>query len=383
VKIALVHKRLDRSGGTELDLFKTAEGLRDLGHDVHLFCGEMRVAAPPGVTAHCIAPIRLGRTAELLSLAWRAPKVIAQESCDLVMSFDRAPDCDVVRCGGGTHRGFLDRIAAEAGLLRHLWQSASAYHRAVLALEKRQFHSGRMKKIIAVSTEVKRDIMANYGVAADRIAVLYNGVDERRFHPRRRIHEGQAVRGRWKIPAEAQVVLFVGSGFRRKGLDRLIALWQTPELASAYLLVVGADARLGRYRSRAERAAPGKIIFAERQSDIEDFYGAADVVALPSVQEAFGNVVLEALSSGLPVLVSRAAGAAEILRGQLIAGIVERPGDSAELAAKLIGLLRMAGSDAVRQEARSLGEAYSWQRHFSALDALLRELHGSQTSLAS
>jgi UDP-glucose:(heptosyl)LPS alpha-1,3-glucosyltransferase len=288
-----------------------------------------------------------------------------------------------VRCGGGTHRGFLDRIAAEAGPLRRLWQSTSAYHRAVLALEKRQFHSGQMKKIIAVSAEVKRDIMANYGVAGERIAVLYNGVDERRFHPQRRIPGGQAVRARWKIPAEAQVVLFVGSGFRRKGLDRLISIWKTPELASAYLLVVGADARLGWYRSRAEATAPGRIIFAGRQSDIEDYYGAADVVALPSVQEAFGNVVLEALASGLSVLVSRSAGAAETLRGQLIAGIVERPSDGAELAAKLIGLLRMAGSEAIRQEARGIGEAYSWRRHFNTLDALLSEIHGTPTRLVS
>lgn len=43
MKIALVHKRLDLKGGTERDLFKTAEGLRDLGHEIHLFCGEFGV----------------------------------------------------------------------------------------------------------------------------------------------------------------------------------------------------------------------------------------------------------------------------------------------------------------------------------------------------
>ena len=41
MKIALVHKRLDKSGGTELDFYRTAAGLRDLGHEVHLFCSEL------------------------------------------------------------------------------------------------------------------------------------------------------------------------------------------------------------------------------------------------------------------------------------------------------------------------------------------------------
>ena len=374
MKIALVHRRLDLNGGTERDLFRTAEGLRDLGHDVHLFCGEYRVAAPASITPHQIPALRSGRTVQLLSLALRAPKVIAQAACDLVLSFDRMPDCDVLRCGGGTHRGFLRRLAEDGGATSRLWPIMSPYHRTVLALERRQYHSKRVKKIVAVSAAVKRDIMTNYQVASERISVLYNGVDLRRFHPQKRAQSGQSVRALWKIPPDAPLVLFVGSGFRRKGLDRLFSIWHSPKLASAYLLIVGNDARLGRYRSWADGVAPGRIVFAGLRSEIENYYGAADVVALPSLQEAFGNVVLEALASGLPVLVSRAVGAAEILSGSLVRGIVERPDDGAELLATLVSLLGKAGGEALRLEARSIGETYSWERHFHGLAALLREV---------
>jgi len=207
--------------------------------------------------------------------------------------------------------------------------------------------------------------------------LIYNGVDQRRFHPEKRARSGQTVRARWNIPADAPLVLFVGSGFRRKGLDRLLSIWSSPKLASAYLLIVGSDARLGRYRSWADSAAPGRIIFAGQQDEIENYYGAADVAALPSLQEAFGNVVLEALASGLPVLVSRAVGAAEILGGSLAGGIVERPDDGAELTAKLVSLLGKAGEPALRQEARRIAEGYTWERHFHGLDALLREVKAS------
>ena len=383
MKIALVHKRLDLNGGTERDLFKTAEGLRDLGHDVHLFCGEFGIEAPPGVTPHRIPLLRLGRTAQLLSLAAGAPRLISQAACDLVMSFDRTPDCDVLRCGGGTHRGFLRRMAGERGALGRLWQCTRLYHRTLLSMEKRQYRSKRVKKIIAVSTEVKRDIMCNYQVAGDRISVLCNGVDLHRFHPQKRVRFGQAVRALWNIPMDAPLVLFVGSGFRRKGLDRLLTIWNAPELARAYLLVVGRDARLNRYRTWAESVAPGRIVFAGQQDAIERYYGAADAVALPSLQEAFGNVVLEALASGLPVLVSRAVGAAQVIRGSSAGSIVERPNDRDELLVKLVSLLSKAGEEALRQEARRIGEAYSGERHFHLLDELLRELRASPVDCVS
>ena len=165
----------------------------------------------------------------------------------------------------------------------------------------------------------------------------------------------------------------VGSGFRRKGLDRLIKQWGHPRLAGVYLLVVGHDARLARYRGWAEDVAPGRVIFTGRQDPIERFYGAADIVALPALQEAFGNVVLEALASGVPVLLSRDVGAADLLDGRLSLGIVDRPDEPDELVGRLLGLLESAKDPKFRQEARAIGEAHSWEMHFQNLEALLFE----------
>lgn len=376
VKIALVHKRLDLKGGTERDLYQTAEGLRDRGHEVHLFCSEYGVPAPPGTTDHTIPVVPLGRTLRLWSFALLAPRVINNHQCDVVVSFGRLLSQDILRSGGGTHRGFLRQMGQERGPWRRLWQSVSIYHQSLLCLEKKQFSDGHFKKIIAVSDGVERDIEANYQVAKEKIAVLYNGVDAQRFHPLRN-QVRASLRARWKVPNQAPLVLFVGSGFSRKGLDRLIAIWNRPPLSRAYLMVAGDDGRMSYYQSWAKSVAGERIVFVGRQEDIENYYASADLVALPALQEAFGNVVLESLASGVPVLVSREVGAGAILTGCLRQGVVDDASDSTQLEVRLTSMLERAHLPELRDAARQLGEQYSWNRHFQHLETLLNEVcHG-------
>jgi len=104
----------------------------------------------------------------------------------VVVGFGRVWYQDALRCGGGTHRGFLRRLGTVGGWRRRFWQDVSIYHRSLLVIEKRQFDPKSSRVIIAVSEQVKRDIIANYSVPAEKIVVLYNGVDKDRFHPARR-----------------------------------------------------------------------------------------------------------------------------------------------------------------------------------------------------
>jgi UDP-glucose:(heptosyl)LPS alpha-1,3-glucosyltransferase len=310
----------------------------------------------------------------------RAPELVREQRCDVVVGFGRMIQQDILRCGGGTHRGFLNQLGREAGSWLRLWQAISIYHQSLLRLEKRQFRNPDLRKIIAVSEEVKRDIVANYCVPDGKIAVLYNGVDLQRFQSGRRSAVGNAVRKRWNIPLDSPVVLFVGSGFRRKGLDCLLSVWRSPKLNRVYLLVVGGDARTSRYQSQAKRIGGERIIFAGRRDEVENYYAAADVVTLPSIQEAFGNVVLEALASGLPVVVSRGVGAAELLTGSLAAGVVNHPENSQELEAGLVEALERARDPRESEKARNIAQKYSWQNHFQCLEALLLEIAESRTS---
>ena len=374
MKIALAHKRLDNRGGTEADFYRTATGLRDLGHEVHLFCAEFALDPPPGTHAHFIPIAPFGRTARLWTFAKVAPRVMHPYSCDLVVSFGRMICQDVLRSGGGSHRAFLQKLAAEGGSRRRLWHALSPYHRSLLALERRQFQPGNYKRILAVSAEVKRELLVTYAIPENKITVIHNGVDEKRFHLGLRDKFRALMRKQWRIPSDAPTVLFVGNGFRRKGLDRLLQAWQSPQLKDTYLIVVGDDAKRARYQTLAEERAEGRVIFAGRRDDVESYYGAADLLALPAVQEAFGNVILEAAAAGLPAVVSQVVGSAEILKGKLAEGIVSHPEDSEEMATKLRSMLERSCNGEVSLEARKLAESYSWNNHFSKLNMFLKEI---------
>jgi UDP-glucose:(heptosyl)LPS alpha-1,3-glucosyltransferase len=367
MKIALAHKRLELRGGTERVLYQTAEGLRDRGHEVHLFCQEFRIPPPSGVHAHRLPGVSWPRTARLLTFAFLAPRVIAKHDCDVVMSFDRMIRQDISRSGGGPHKVFLEKMKSKSGPWKALWYRVSAYHRLALLIEKRQLSPAGSWKIIAVCEQTKRETMEAYGVSEERIAVIHNGVDHERFQGRH--NHGQTVRRRLGLPSDRSVVLFLGTGFRRKGLGRLLALWERNELPGVHLLVVGNDTKLAQYRRQWNRDP--RVIFVGPQTNVEDYYAAADLLVLPSVQEAFGNVVLEALAAGLPVITVPGVGAMDQVEGNLRDGLLANPDDRQELKTKILRMLDPARRSVLSKEARQVAEKYTWRAYLDQVESSL------------
>ena len=371
MKIALVHKQLDLRGGTERVFYRTAEGLRERGHEIHLFCGAFLIPSPAGVVSHRVPYMPFPRTAQLLSFALMAPKIVERYSCDVVMSFSRITRQDIFRSGGGPHRAFREKMMRQSSLWRRLWYRFSLYHQSVLTLEQRQLGPQGCRRIIAVSEQGRREMIDYCGVPEDKVLVIHNGVDHQRFHPALRHMQGVKIREKLGISPQSQVVLFVGTGFRRKGLDRLLPLWKAPELQGIYLLVVGDDAKLSFYR---RSFAEPTILFLGAQKNIEDYYAAANLFVLPSTQEAFGNVVLEALASGLPVVTVPEVGATEKIAGELREGMLLNRDDPEEIKQKILRLLDQKRWPVLSAAARATAEKYSWENYFAELEKQLLEV---------
>lgn len=199
-------------------------------------------------------------------------------------------------------------------------------------------HPG-LRAVICNSRMVKDDIAARFGTAADKLHVIYNGVDLEQFHPRLRAEHRAAVRTALGIAEATPVILFVGSGFERKGIPALLHACATMQRSDALLLVVGRDRQERRMRALAGRLGiEARVRFLGGQEDVRPFYGAADCFALPTLYDPMPNAALEALASGLPTVTSTTCGAAELIRPE-INGRVVAALDRAALADGLDALL--------------------------------------------
>lgn len=284
MKIALVHRRFTTNGGTERYLVGFARWLVARGEEVVVLCNEVRedLRAERGVR---FVPLPMWRPAKAVSLWVSAGRALRRERYDAVMGFGRTPGHQLFRAGGGSH---VDHLRRTHPVRR--WLDPGEW--AEVAMDRAAVRQARV--CIANSRLGAEGLVRDYG--ARRVEVVYNGVDLRRFRPDPQARA--AVRA--ELGAAGPVAIFLGNGFRRKGLDLAIAALP----AGWTLWVVGHD---------PPWRAPDAVRFLGGQQEVERLLRAADVMVLPTRYDPFANACLEALASGVPALTTPANGAAEVL----------------------------------------------------------------------
>lgn len=358
MRVAVVVERLDPGGGgVEGAAFHLVNALAERGTRVSAVCREAS-GSPPGVEVLRLGgpsfwqPLRLAAFSRRAARATRA----SPRSFDVVHAFSRTRHQDVYRAGGGSHAAYMERVYPRPWLTR--W---SPRHRTILHIEEAVFRD-RDQIIQCNSQRVADEIAARYDVAGERLAVIYNGVDTDRFHPRRRETDGALLRQ--KLGLKDAVALFVGSGFARKGLDRAIdgLARAAPEAA---LLVAGADDPAPWQRLAEQRGVGRRVRFLGQRRDVEALYAAADLFVLPTRYDPFANACLEAMASGLPVATTRANGVADLIEDGRNGFLLDD--DFAPAFARLGDHTALAG---VGGEARRTAEPLTWARHTDEVLAL-------------
>jgi UDP-glucose:(heptosyl)LPS alpha-1,3-glucosyltransferase len=369
MRIALLTRRFDvRGGGTERDLIVTAGFLKAARHEIVIYADEVRGSTDGWTVRRVGSGPRIARTLALMRFAFGAAAAARRDGTDLVLSFARAADADILRSGGSAHSSYLAAARRWRGAVRAAAMRLSPYHRVQMLVEHRAFASACLKRTIAVSELVRDDLIRTFGVAPERTVTIYNGVDLARFRPGSPA-ERSAVRHHYDLATGAPLVLFAGNGFARKGLGFLIDALPTVT-GTPHMLVAGADRELESYQRRASRlGVGGRITYLGAVPDVAPLFHAADAFALPSMFEPFGNVVMESLASGLPALTSRQSGVAELMPAALRGFVLDDPSDAGEIALRLSLLLDKANK--LRAAARAAAEEHPWDRYGRELLALI------------
>ena len=326
MRVGLIHMRHARTGGTERYLDQLSTYLAEAGHEPVIVCRSHEQASHEAVRFEVLRPLALGRAQRLMTFARAVERHVAETAYDVVFGLGKTWTHDVTRLGGGLHATYIERAhrATERPIER--WVGFSSWkNRAALAIEQRALAPDAVRKVITNSEFVRRDVEARYGVAPETIEVVYNGVDHERFHPGLRSGAGAELRHSLEFQPEDLVLLFLGTGYGRKGLDLVLEAFArvAPERPEARLMVVGYDSRRREFEERArELELDGKTRFLGGRRDAEACYGAADLYTLPTRYDPFANSTLEALAVGLPVITSDANGGSELLTAGVEGSVV-------------------------------------------------------------
>jgi UDP-glucose:(heptosyl)LPS alpha-1,3-glucosyltransferase len=373
MKIAVIRQKFVNYGGAEQFVSGYTNQLASMGHVVHIFANQWTPPNHPNIKIHSVRAIKRNSFLRVLSFAWFALQSIRSESFDIVQSHERIWRQDIYRAGDGCHREWLERRSRYLPLIKRFFFRFSLFHQLILGLEKRIFENGECKKIIAISKMVKRDILKHYQLPEDRVRVVYNGVDLHRFNPSNTKTFRSEIRQQLRISDEEVMILFVGSGFERKGLEYLIKSIQYIKQENWRLVLVG-KGKWKRYLDFSSKENRGKITYLGPIDEIEKLYAAADFFILPSIYEPFGNANLEALASGLPIITSRNSGVAEIITPQKEGMILEEPSDSKAMAKAIDYLMNSKTREPMGQSARLLAEKFTQERNASEMMQVYQEL---------
>src|SRR2546427_6106872 len=251
------------SGGTERALDQLATALAANGHEPVIVCRSHVDPPDPRVRFEVLRPFAIGGAWRMWSWATGVERFTARRrgAFDLVVGLGRTWSHDVMRLGGGVQRTYIDLVHRSRRGGGRLPPSLDLKQRIACAIEDRALKPGAAGTWICNSEMVRRDVLVRFGLPESDVVVVHNGVDVERFHPRRRSTQGAALRRALGLEPRQVVVLFLGTGYGRKGLRHTIEAFTRASRShtDARLVVVGFDAALDRYR----RLAAGRGI-AER-----------------------------------------------------------------------------------------------------------------------
>lgn len=337
MKLALVIFRYFPFGGLQRTAFNMAVEAVRRGHDVTFFCSDWSGDYISGVNVRLIESVGFFNVAGVSGFINGFLKSFNREEFDLVVGFNKMPGLDVYYCGDSC---FAQKAWCERSWVYRLASRTRLY----LRNEEAVFGCDSATKILDISP-VERPLFARfYGTSPDRFHLLPPGIKKQESNSDFSSSGVDLIRKEFAISSQAKVLLCVGSGFRTKGLDRsieILAELVKREKLDVYLLVVGADKPAPYMRIAKGLCISDRVIFAGGRTDVRGFYREADLLLHPAYREVAGNVLLEAMLSGLPVVATDVCGYSSYIHDYGMGAVIPSVGSTpVEFSHAIVELLR-------------------------------------------
>jgi len=348
--IAVVIPKYGLVGGAEQTTAELTDRLANqTDFDFHVLANRWQTSST-SLRFHKIPIFSFPKFLTTLSFAYFVQRQINRNNFSLVHSHERIFAADIFTMHGIPHRYWIHNIRRK---------KMSLYDLATAWVEKELVYNGNCKKFVAVSNLTKDIFLQEYKINPDKVAVINHGVDLNDYAQHDKDSVRNAIRRELGINITDPVILFVSMNFEIKGLDDILfSLAKLKAQNRKFKLIVAGKGNIKKYTKMAQNyQIISDVTFTGpvNKEKIIRMYLASDLYIMLSKFDTFGNVVLEAMAAGLPVIISSTVGAKDLVQEGENGFIADNTSDIDYIAAKIALLLdeniRRRMSDAASQTA--------------------------------
>jgi UDP-glucose:(heptosyl)LPS alpha-1,3-glucosyltransferase len=305
-----------------------------------------------------------------VSFAYFANKLIHGQDFDLVHSHDRIFEMDIFTFHGIPHNTWIRKIRK---------RPLTLFDRSTVWVEKKGFCNNRLKMVMPVSSLVQEELLKKYDFLENKILINPPGVSLERFSVLDPKKCRQEILLRYGWTQKNIVILFVSMNFELKRLDLLlkgmaVAADRKKKNSNLKLLVVGKGDEKRFKRLARDIGISNQVKFVGVTREVEKYYMAADIFAMPSRFDTFGLVVLEAMAAGLPVIISKSVGARDLVKQDHNGFILSEEPSISEIATSLTSLLELDKRKLLGENGRRVARLHSWDKTADRVADLYRQL---------
>lgn len=311
-----------------------------------------------------------------LSFNKRVKEEIEKRNFDYIFSLCPYPGSDLFRVSGGVLKTWM-KVQTSCPFTRKMKYLLSLSRLADYMVEKKCFKEKNTGHIITNSNLVKNQIVKEFSYDADKISVVYNGVDFNIYNDQAK-EKGRKLKEELGIDKDEMVFLYASNNWKRKGLITTI---KSIEKVAGTLLIAG--------RGNKEKYMPlvnklglsDRVKFLGVREDMASFYGAGDVFILPTMYDPSANVCFEAMACSVPVITTKMNGAGEIIEEDVDGHLLENSEEVFALQKLLEDLDNRDKLEYMGKKAKEKIQNYSWDKAVSnMIDIIIEDKSGEKES---
>lgn len=328
MRLALVIFRYFPYGGLQRDMLAIAQAAQKKGHRVSIFCSEWQGDKVPGIDVIEIRGSGFFNIAGVKNFVDAFRKQFRREQFDLLVGFNKMPGLDVYFAGDSC---FAHKAYGERSWLYRCAPRSRLY----LAYERAVFAETSTTQILSLVASEQKQFARYYATQPERFHALPPGISVAHLACANPTAARVALRHELGLSEHTRIILSLGSGYKTKGVDISINAFAELKKTSAdklALVIVGKDNPYPYRQQAAQAGIEPQVFFLGPRSPVGDLLHAVDLLLHPARKELAGNVILEAMLCGCPVVASYHCGYAHYVTEQKMGALIPAKASPAAIA---------------------------------------------------